>query len=453
MKTVGFVSLGCARNQVDSEVMMGLMRRAGYEIVKDPQAANVLVVNTCAFIDSAKQESVDAILEMAQFKAAGACEKLVVAGCLSQRYREELAVEIPEVDLWVGTGEFPKIVELLKMTSGVMQTKNVRGELISQTPTYLYDDHTPRVLTTAAHSVYLKISEGCHHQCAFCVIPQLRGPHRSRPLDSILEEARRYMGMGTKEINLIAQDSTAYGSDLAPALTLATLMKAMADLDGDKWVRLFYTFPHTFTDELVALYRSEPSLCKYVDMPIQHIDDDMLKAMRRGATIRHIPRVIGKLRAAVPDITLRTTLIAGFPGETDAQFMKLLKFVEEGHFDHVGCFAYSKEEGTEAARMEGQVPDDVKQERLAAIMTAQAGVAARKNAAKVGRTCRALIEGPSEETDLLWQARIMSQGPEIDGVTYINDDSGVELKPGQFAMVEITEAHTYDLVARILPPQ
>jgi ribosomal protein S12 methylthiotransferase len=451
MKTVGFVSLGCARNQVDSEVMMGLMQKAGYRIVKDPEVANVLVVNTCAFIDSAKQESVDAILEMAQYKEAGECEKLVVAGCLSQRYREELAVEIPEVDLWVGTGEFPKIVELLKMTSGVMQTKNVRGELISQTPTYLYDDHTPRVLTTAAHSVYLKISEGCHHQCAFCIIPQLRGPHRSRPLDSILEEAKRYIGMGTKEINLIAQDSTAYGTDLTPALNLATLMKAMGDLDGDKWVRLFYTFPHTFTDELVELYRTHPSLCKYVDMPIQHVDDDMLKSMRRTATIRHIPRVIEKLRSAVPDITLRTTLIAGFPGETDAQFMKLLKFVEEGHFDHIGCFAYSVEKGTEAAEMADQVPDDVKQDRHAAIMAAQANVAAHKNAAKVGKTFRALIEGPSEETDLLWQARIESQGPEIDGVTYINDDSGVELKPGMFATVEIVEAHTYDLVARILP--
>ncbi|PIR20932.1 MAG: 30S ribosomal protein S12 methylthiotransferase RimO [Deltaproteobacteria bacterium CG11_big_fil_rev_8_21_14_0_20_47_16] len=453
MKTVGFVSLGCARNQVDSEVMMGLMQKAGYRIVKDPETANVLVVNTCAFIDSAKQESVDSILEMAQYKEAGACEKLVVAGCLSQRYREELAVEIPEVDLWVGTGEFPKIVELLKMTSGVMQTKNVKGELISQTPTYLYDDHTPRVLTTATHSVYLKISEGCHHKCAFCIIPQLRGPHRSRPLDSILEEAKRYIGMGTKEINLIAQDSTAYGTDLQPALNLASLMKAMADLDGDKWVRLFYTFPHTFTDELVELYRTHPALCKYVDMPIQHVDEDVLKSMRRAATVRHIPRVIEKLRTAVPDITLRTTLIAGFPGETDAQFMKLLKFVEEGHFDHVGCFAYSVEDGTEAAKMEGQVPDDVKQERHAAIMAAQSKVAARKNAEKVGKTYRALIEGPSEETDLLWQARIESQGPEIDGVTYINDDSGVELKPGMFANVEITEAHTYDLVAKILPPQ
>lgn len=453
MKTVGFVSLGCARNQVDSEVMMGLMRNAGYEIVKDPQAANVLVVNTCAFIDSAKQESVDAILDMAQYKVAGECEKLVVAGCLSQRYREELSVEIPEVDLWVGTGEFPKIVELLKLTSGVMQTKNVRGELISQTPAYLYDDHTPRVLTTATHSVYLKISEGCHHQCAFCVIPQLRGPHRSRPLDSILEEAKRYIGMGTKEINLIAQDSTAYGSDLTPALNLAALMKAMGDLEGDKWVRLFYTFPHTFTDELVELYRTHPSLCKYVDMPIQHVDEDILKTMRRAATIRHIPRVLEKLRTAVPDITLRTTLIAGFPGETDAQFTKLLRFVEEGHYDHVGCFAYSKEEGTEAAKLEGQVPDEVKQERLAAIMSAQADVAARKNAAKVGKTFRALIEGPSEETDLLWQARIESQGPEIDGLTYINDDSGVALTPGQFATVEITEAHTYDLVARIVPQQ
>lgn len=449
MKTVGFVSLGCARNQVDSEVMMGLMRNAGYEIVKDPSTANVLVVNTCAFIDSAKQESVDAILDMAQYKVAGECEKLVVAGCLSQRYREELAIEIPEVDLWVGTGEFPKIVELLKMTSGVMQTKNVRGELISQTPTYLYDDHTPRVLSTATHSVYLKISEGCHHKCSFCVIPQLRGPHRSRPLDSILEEAKRYIGMGTKEINLIAQDSTAYGTDLTPALNLAALMKAMADLDGDKWVRLFYTFPHTFTDELVELYRTHSSLCKYVDMPIQHVDEDILKAMRRGATVHHIPRVIEKLRSAVPDITLRTTLIAGFPGETDAQFMKLLKFVEEGHFDHVGCFAYSKEEGTEAATMENQVPEEVKQERLSAIMQAQSTVATRKNAAKVGKTFRALIEGPSEETDLLWQARIESQGPEIDGVTYINDDGGTTLTPGQFATVEITEAHTYDLVGRI----
>jgi ribosomal protein S12 methylthiotransferase len=375
----------------------------------------------------------------------------VVAGCLSQRYREELAVEIPEVDLWVGTGEFPKIVELLKMTSGVMQTKNIRGELVSQTPTYLYDDHTPRVLTTAAHSVYLKISEGCHHQCAFCIIPQLRGPHRSRPLDSILEEARRYIGMGTKEINLIAQDSTAYGTDLTPALNLVTLMKAMANLDGDKWVRLFYTFPHTFTDELVDLYRTHPSLCKYVDMPIQHVDEDILKSMRRTATVRHIPRVIEKLRAAVPDITLRTTLIAGFPGETDAQFLKLLKFVEEGHFDHIGCFVYSVEEGTEAAKMEGQIPEDVKQARHAAIMAAQVNVAARKNAAKVGKVYRALIEGLSEETELLWQARIESQGPEIDGVTYINDDAGQHLTPGQFATVEITEAHTYDLVAKIRP--
>ncbi len=453
MKTVGFVSLGCARNQVDSEVMMGLLRNAGYKIVKDPSTANVLVVNTCAFIDSAKQESVDAILEMAQYKEAGECEKLVIAGCLSQRYREELAVEIPEVDLWIGTGEFPKIVELLKMTSGVMQTKNIRGELISQTPTYLYDDHTPRVLTMATHSVYLKISEGCHHQCAFCVIPQLRGPHRSRPLDSILNEARRYIGMGIKEINLIAQDSTAYGTDLTPALNLAILMKAMADMEGDKWVRLFYTFPHTFTDELVKLYRSHPALCKYVDMPIQHVDGDILKAMGRAATIRHIPRVIEKLRTAVSDITLRTTLITGFPGETDVQFMKLLRFVEEGHFDHIGCFAYSKEEGTEAAKMEGQVPDDVKQERHEAIMSAQAKVAARKNAAKVGKAFRALIEGPSEETDLLWQARIESQGPEIDGVTYINDNVGVELKPGTFATVQITEAHTYDLVAKIVPQQ
>lgn len=451
MKTVGFVSLGCARNQVDSEVMMGLMRNAGYTIVKEPQAANVLVVNTCAFIDSAKQESVDAILEMAQYKNTGACEKLVVAGCLSQRYREELSVEMSEVDLWVGTGEFPKIVELLKLCSGVMQTKNVKGDLIAQRPTYLYDDSTPRVLTTAVHSVYLKISEGCHHKCAFCIIPQLRGPHRSRPLESILEEAKRYLGMGTKEINLIAQDSTAYGTDLDTPLNLAALMKAMAQLDGEKWVRLFYTFPHTFTDELVELYRTQPSLCRYVDMPIQHVDEDMLKVMRRGATVRHIPRVIDKLRSAVPDMTLRTTVIAGFPGETDAQFKKLLHFIEDGHFDHVGCFAYSKEEGTEAAKMENQIPDDVKQERLAAIMEAQATVAARKNEAKIGKTFQALIEGPSEETDLLWQARIMSQGPEIDGVTYINDNGGQELQPGQFATVEITEAHTYDLVGRVVP--
>lgn len=448
MKTVGFVSLGCARNQVDSEVMMGLMQEAGYRIVKEPSVANVLVVNTCAFIDSAKQESVDAILDMAQYKEAGECEKLIVAGCLSQRYREELAIEIPEVDLWVGTFEFPKIVELLKMTSGVMQTKNVRGELIAQTPTYLYDDHTPRVLTTATHSVYLKISEGCHHKCAFCIIPQLRGPHRSRSLDSILEEAKRYIGMGTKEINLIAQDSTAYGTDLKKTLNLATLMKAIADLDGDKWVRLFYTFPHTFTDDLVELYRTHPSLCKYVDMPIQHIDSDILKAMRRFATVRHIPRVIDKLRTAVPDITLRTTLIAGFPGETDAQFMKLLKFVETGHFDHIGCFAYSKEEGTEAATMGRQVPEEVKQERHAAIMSAQATIAARKNATKVGKTFRALIEGPAAETDFLWQARLESQGPEVDGVTYINDSAGRPLTSGTFADVEITKSHTYDLVGK-----
>jgi ribosomal protein S12 methylthiotransferase len=449
MKKVGFISLGCPKNLVDSEVMMGRLKQEGYELTSDAAEADTLVVNTCGFIDAAKKESIDAILEAARLKSEGKCQRLVVAGCLVERYRDELRAEMPEVDAFIGTSQ---INDITKAADPRVNTRSLPVlPLGNQTATYLYDESTPRVLATPGHYAYVKIAEGCDRPCAFCFIPQMRGHFRSRRFGSVVAEAKQLAGQGVKEIILVAQDSSRYGEDLGEADALAHLMRELCRLEGVEWVRVMYTYPTHISDAFLDVLAEEPKAVKYLDMPLQHASRNVLRLMKRGGSRESLERLIGRVRRAVPGIAVRTTFITGFPGETEEDFAELLTFIKNVEFDRVGVFTYSDEEGTPAYDLPGKVDAKVARARRAKLMRAQSRISLRKNRARVGEVVRVLFEGASEETDLLWQGRTQTQAPDIDGCVLINDaPEGFAPEPGQFVNVEITEAQQYDLVGMIV---
>jgi ribosomal protein S12 methylthiotransferase len=441
---ISIVSLGCARNLVDTEVMAGVLREADYEVVSEPGRADIVLVNTCSFIDAAKEESVDTILQMARLKKEGGPQTLVVAGCLPQRYSDELARELPEVDLFIGTGEVPKIAEILKSHRSDMKRVYVG------IPSYLYDHATPRLRATSLHTAFVKASEGCDHKCAFCIIPKLRGPHRSRSIESIVEEAVLLGRDGVKEINLIAQDLSAYGRERRDGTTLYGLLRELDTVSGIEWIRLLYAYPNYLDDSLLDLIRESRKICKYVDIPFQHVSRRLLTRMRRGKAGGAVREAIAKLRGAIPGLTLRTSLIVGFPGETEDDFRELLDFVEEAEFDRLGVFKYSMEEGTTAALMEDHVPEEVKEARWQELMELQAEISRKKNEALIDTIQRVMIDA-LDETGGMLQGRTQAHAPEVDGTVYI-DRRGSEreiTRPGDFVDVRITEALDYDLTGEI----
>jgi ribosomal protein S12 methylthiotransferase len=441
-RKIHMVSLGCPKNRVDTERMLGRLLAEGGELVADPAQADVLMVNTCAFIEDSKKESVDAILELAEHKAARPGSQLVVAGCLAQRYAPELAAEIPEVDHFVGTGEIHRIAETWTPGAPALGGKKRR-------PEYLAAHLEPRYVPDASFSAYLKIAEGCSQGCSFCIIPKLRGAMRSRQVEDCVAEARQLVQAGVVEINLVAQDLTHYGEDYGDPDALAKLVRALGSVDGLRWVRLHYAYPHNFTADLVAAMAETDNCLPYVDMPLQHASDAVLKAMNRKVTRAEMEQVLGMLRAAMPDITLRTTFLVGHPGETEDDFEQLVDFVEAWRFDRVGCFAYSQEEGTPSARRDHQLPTMVKRARRDRIMAMQRHISREKLAGLRGQTVEVLVEGLSDETDLLLQGRMRGQAPEIDGVTYINDAPD-DIGRGQLRQVEITQTEDYDVIGHVV---
>ncbi len=436
MKSIHLVSLGCPKNLVDSEVMLGMLVRDGFALTEDASKAQVIIVNTCAFIEDAKKEAIDAILEMAKHKASGSAELLVVAGCLPQRYEKEMEKLFPEVDIFVGAGEFHRIAGLIRDREGARAVHVDR-------PTYIYDHASPRIQATPTHTAYIKIAEGCFHPCSFCIIPKIRGGFRSRDPDSVVEEASGMLSRGVRELNLIAQDTTAYGR--GSEFDIAALVERLSGLAGEKWIRLMYAYPHDFPMRLIDVMMEHRDVCRYLDIPIQHMSDRVLKSMRRKGGSAEIEGLIDILRKKIPDMWLRTSLIVGFPGETDEDFEKLLEFVRKARFEHLGVFTFSPEEGTAAFKLKGTVPKEVAEGRREEIMKLQQRVSRDKNRDMVGKRIKVLVEGPSEETPLLIQARHEGQAPDIDGVVYINEGNP---KVGEFAEVEITDSHDYDLVGR-----
>ncbi len=513
--SVGFISLGCPKNLVDSEVMMGLLDRAGARLTARPEDAEILVVNTCSFIDTAKQESIDTILEMARHKSQGRARKLIVAGCLVERYRDEIRKNIPEVDAVVGTGELESILEAAGLDTNGLSTPTERvppvprprgpGNALapaspftilttthpevrsgkesqagthksrpegdarehsgrfrrdtwagasSALPTYLYDDTTPRLISTPCASAYIKIAEGCDHPCTFCVIPNLRGKFRSRRFESVVAEAQQLVARGVREITLIGQDTTCYGEDLGLKDGLAALLDAIARIEGLRWLRFLYAYPNRITGRLLETIVAHGNICKYLDLPLQHASPSVLKRMKRGASAGIFLKTLEKVRAAVPGIALRTSFIVGFPGESLRDFELLQEFVAEAKFDWLGVFNYSHEEGSDAYALDAQVPHRTIESRRRRLMRLQQSISRRAKQDWVGRELTLLAEGESAETPLLWEGRTEFHAPEIDGKVFINDFGPLPaLEPGNFYRAQITEAHDYDLVARILPPE
>ena len=440
MKRIGFVSLGCEKNLVDTEVMMGMLGRRGYEITAHPVEADVIVVNTCGFIDKAKKESIDTILEMAEFKNTGNCSRLVVTGCLVERYRADLQREIPEVDAVLGTTQLESIIDVCEDQPGPTV----------ENPYYLYDENSPRLLTTPRYTAYIKIAEGCDRPCSFCIIPKIRGHYRSRPLQSILNEARYLSESGVKEVVLISQETTRYGDDLGLKHGLSDLLRQLATLEGLHWVRFLYCFPSQVDDALLTTMREVPKVCKYMDMPLQHANGRILRSMKRGGNAESLKRLVGHIREQVPGVTMRTSMIAGYPGETEEEFSELCSFVEEMQFDRLGTFTYSDEVGTASQLLGQKLGARVINSRRSRLMQIQARISKKKNRQHLGQRYPLLVEGQSEETDLLWQGRLESQAPRIDGVVLINDVEGVAPNPGDFRSVEITQTLDYDLVGKLV---
>ncbi|HEY6838699.1 MAG TPA: 30S ribosomal protein S12 methylthiotransferase RimO [Geobacteraceae bacterium] len=438
---VSLVSLGCPKNLVDAEVMLGYLAQQGFVVTTDEREADIIIVNTCSFIKEAKQESIDTILDLADRKHDGRCRLLVVAGCLPQRYQEELAQELPEVDIFVGTGDYPRIAEIIAEKGRTEGQLRYVGD-----PNYVFDADLPRLQSSPYYTAYLKIAEGCSNCCSYCVIPSLRGAFRSRPMEQVLAEARTLVAGGVKELNLIAQDITGYGKDLE-GTSLEILIGELAKIEGLAWIRLLYAYPDGITDGLVKLLRDEPKLCKYLDIPLQHISDPILTRMNRRSSEAEIRDLIRRLREEVPDIALRTSLIVGFPGETDEDFGKLLHFVEEAQFDRLGVFCYSREEGTPAAVMPDQVSERVKRERYRKLMRAQARVSFKRNRRLIDTVEPVLIEGYSEETELLLRGRSSRQAPDIDGQVYI---TAGQANVGDIVSLRITDSSDYDLIGEIV---
>ncbi len=442
-KQVYFVSLGCPKNRVDTEVMLGLTGQAGFQIARAPEDAEVIVVNTCGFIGEAKEESVDTILEMAQHKTEGRCKKLVVTGCLSQRYGGDLARDLPEVDQFLGSGDVDKIVGA------------IRGELprdgVTLDPAYLYSDVTPRLQSLPGYTAYVKIAEGCDRPCSFCIIPKRRGGQRSRDPASVEREVRDLVERGAVEINLVAQDLTTYGKDLDGDVDLAKLVRRLARVGGLRWLRLHYAYPTATTDALLDAIADEPRVAKYIDMPLQHIDDGILKKMRRGHVGKTSRALVEKIRARIPGVTLRTTFIVGHPGETDEAFKALCDFVEEAEFDRVGVFTYSVEEGTHSATLPDRVPPKIMEKRRRELMRLQRKISRKKMKAMVGTELEVLVEGPSEESEYLLVGRHAGQAPEIDGGVFLALGEDVKApRRGDLVRAQVTGFADYDLSATIL---
>jgi len=472
---IGLISLGCPKNLVDGEVMLGLASQAGHEITADASSADVIVVNTCAFIDRAKEESVDAILEMAQLKRDHGGKRLVVTGCLAERYRDELKAEIPEIDAVLGTGEVPDIVNAIEQSSkGSMSSKGSASSVAapltlfrsiadlpprtpgtSQTlrtpPTYLYDASTPRVTTTPRHYAYVKIAEGCDYTCAFCIIPTLRGAYRSRSEDSVVAEAEALAARGVRELLLISQDTTFFGIDRGERGALGRLLRRLNTVAGLSWIRLLYLYPTTITDDVLDAMADSEHVCNYIDLPLQHASNDVLKRMRRPGTRKTYDALLDRIRRRVPEVTLRTTFIVGFPGETDRDVEELADFVSDVGFHHVGVFTYSHEEGTRAFGMRDDVPGRVKVLRRARIMELQQSIVERRRQTEVGTTVRVMVDGPSADSPLVWTARLEGQAPDIDSVVVLTECDPSTLTPGALMDARIVGATGYDLVAQPLP--
>ncbi|HET9179890.1 MAG TPA: 30S ribosomal protein S12 methylthiotransferase RimO [Terriglobia bacterium] len=442
MPKVGMVSLGCPKNLVDSEVMLGLLARQGYELTPRAEDADILVVNTCSFIEPAKQESINTILDMVEHKKSGTAKKLVVAGCLVERYRQQILTEIPEVDFVIGTNELERVLEACQLDGQGRQSNHVAEP-------YLYHEFTPRILSTPSYSAYLKIAEGCDHPCSFCVIPQMRGRFRSRRFESVVREAEQLAEQGVREVTLVGQDTTSYGEDLEIRDGLPKLLRELGRIPELVWVRFLYCYPNRVTEALIEAVAETPKVTKYFDIPLQHASRKVLKEMRRGSSGKHFLKMLEKIRSAVPQAALRTSLIVGFPGETEEDFQDVLGFVTEAEFDHLGVFLYSNEETCGSYRHPQQVPAAVARRRRNKLMAVQRRISRRKLRENVGKVLPVLVEGTAEETDWLFRGRLETQAPGIDGQVYINDYAGPEPMAGQFRWATVTQSGDYDLVARL----
>jgi len=437
---VKIITLGCAKNLVDSEVMTGMLRDAGFTIVDNEEQAELLLINTCGFIADAKKESVRTILEAVRSKAEGHFRGIIVTGCLAQRYKDELLAEIPEIDGMIGTGELPRIAEVAREVAGGGKKTLFGG------PSFLYDHKMPRVLLTPKYYSYLKIAEGCDNRCAYCAIPEIRGGYRSRPVESIITETANLAAGGVREINLIAQDTTRYGLDLYGEFALDKLLARLNETEGPSWIRVLYAYPTHFTDRLIEVIAAGEKICKYLDIPLQHADDHILKSMNRQGTMADITGLVEKLRLSIPELAVRTTFIVGFPGETAERFKVLEDFIKHMEFDKVGVFTYSPEEGTPAAGMPGQVPDEIKEERKDRLIEIQQDISLKKNRKKIGSTVFALIEGKSEDKEEIYVGRTQTDAPEVDGSIFVK---GKRLKPGDIVLVQVTHAYEYDLIGEV----
>jgi ribosomal protein S12 methylthiotransferase len=448
MPKAGIISLGCPKNLVDSEVMMGVLARNGYEFTPRAEEADVIVVNTCSFIAPAQKESIDTILEMAEYKKFGVAKTLIVAGCLVERYRDQIREQIPEVDAIVGTDE---IENILAAVEGKMRADADGGHAL---PSYLYHDATPRILSTPKHSAYIKIAEGCDHPCSFCIIPQLRGKFRSRRFESVAREAENLAAAGVREVTLIGQDTTSYGEDLGLRDGLALLLERLAAVEGLRWVRSLYCYPNRVTPRLLDTIAAHPRIAKYMDMPLQHASRNVLARMKRGSSGEAFLQLLGGIRRAIPGVALRTSFIVGFPGETEADFRELCDFVKAAEFDWMGVFPYSDVDNAASFALDGKVDEDTIKERQARLMEIQQKISARKLRRFRGSRVTALVEGPAKDTPYVWEARLEGMAPEIDGKLYLNDieieGTSIAARPGDVVTAEVTATHEYDLVGRVV---
>ena len=439
---IGLVSLGCSKNLVDSELMLGALREAGFVATDELAQAEVLIVNSCGFIESAKKESIDAVLRLAEYKQTGVCRVLVLAGCLGQRYSGDLMNELPEIDAIVGTGAWDRLPEAIQTALQGMRTIFTEGNSI------LPDASMPRMRSTPPYLAYVKIAEGCNHSCAFCAIPQIRGPLVSRTIESIRQEVSCLVAEGVREINLVAQDTTSYGIDLYGRPRLADLLKELCSVEGRFWLRILYSYPKNFSAELIQLMANEPKICKYVDIPLQHVHDDLLRAMRRPDRRKDIEKLIASLRSAMPDVAIRTTFIVGLPGETEAHYQELRDFVETKRLDHVGVFVYSPEEGTAAAGFADQIAEDLKADRYDDLMAVQAAISQEINQAAEGNTYEAIVEAHDADDPSLAHGRTGREAPDIDGTVYIENAAGIAV--GEFVNIRILQGFCYDRMAEVV---
>lgn len=441
---IGVVSLGCPKNLVDSETMLGLIHEENYEITNDPSEAEIIIVNTCGFIESAKEESINTILQMAEYKKSGSCKYIIVTGCLSQRYAEELFNELPEADAIAGVEVYDEIGSIIKRVMNgerfIMLERSKSDVIYTSKETFL-----PRILTTPSYTAYLKIAEGCDNCCSYCAIPKIRGPYRSKPMEQVLKEAKALAANGVKELIVVAQDTTRYGEDLPGGkLLLADLLKELNKIESLKWIRVMYCYPNNFTDELIETFASLDKVCKYVDLPLQHASNRLLASMNRYDTREEVETLLAKLRKRIPGIVIRTTFIVGFPGETDADFEELKEFVEQQRFENAGVFAYSQEEGTVAGAMPNQIPDEIKQERYHELMALQAQISEEIHKDTEGQTLEVLVEGIEEDGSGLHYGRSYREAPDIDGLVFIENPG--DIKPGCFVKVNILQGFTYESV-------